>query len=643
MPPTVSVLCRAYDQNGLPVNGAVFFACLSVTEIYNGFVVPEAVEATVGSDGTCVLNLWPNVLGVTGSHYKIGGWNPDTGRWFLKGTATIPNSACNLEDVLSLESLDSIDTSTLKSVLETSALVLASRDTAQAAALSASASLSQAEAAAAAAAASAADSGVIESVRQEWTATEGQTAFVLTLFTYVPTANNLAVYVNGLRQDAGTAYTETSNTTFTFTEGLKAGDVVHAFSNESVDSTAVAQLLADLASHASGKGDSLVASDDGNGGSLWSTVAGFVSFFRTSASAVVSRVNLLAGSATNLLIRDKSAGATRVHIEPNGVVTSGTTAKLDWMFDPYQADPENYRIVNIYTKNGDGYGQNGVGVLGVKAVGDQWGVWPSLNIGFSDDGASGVPMKVVLFDTSDTEWRTPMKGAWQSGATYSANDYVLAGFKLYKAVGGGVAGATKPAHATGTVTDGAISWEFIRNYQANLDFIEPSVIFGNRDDAPMFGHSGCRVQYLRHTVHKPGFRDKWLKASGALLAWVGARTDSDSYQIEMDDGSRFQFFAGWSRQVNAARALSATTLTSNSATPSVATLEKLVLSNTAPTTITSFSGGRGSQIIYVESTNTNTTIAHGTNIRTKTAANIAMTTDMLLCFVQRSDGAWVQV
>ena len=104
----------------------------------------------------------------------------------------------------------------------------------------------------------AASSGIIASVRQKWTATEGQTAFVLTLFTYVPTANNLAVYVNGLRQDVGTSYIETNSTTFTFTSGLTAGDVVQAFSNESVNADAVALLRDDLNSPASGKGSEII-------------------------------------------------------------------------------------------------------------------------------------------------------------------------------------------------------------------------------------------------------------------------------------------------------------------------------------------------------------------------------------------------
>lgn len=57
------------------------------------------------------------------------------------------------------------------------------------------------------------------------TATASQTVFTLGNV-YVPGANNLAVYVNGLRLSAGDDYIETNSTTVTFTSGLASGDEV---------------------------------------------------------------------------------------------------------------------------------------------------------------------------------------------------------------------------------------------------------------------------------------------------------------------------------------------------------------------------------------------------------------------------------
>lgn len=58
------------------------------------------------------------------------------------------------------------------------------------------------------------------------TATASQTVFNLVGATYVPGANNLAVYVNGLRMVAGADYIETDADTVTFNSGLTLGDEV---------------------------------------------------------------------------------------------------------------------------------------------------------------------------------------------------------------------------------------------------------------------------------------------------------------------------------------------------------------------------------------------------------------------------------
>ena len=58
------------------------------------------------------------------------------------------------------------------------------------------------------------------------TATQGQTVIVLTTG-YVLGGDNLSVYVNGSRQIYNVNYTETTTTSFTFTNGLNAGDLVN--------------------------------------------------------------------------------------------------------------------------------------------------------------------------------------------------------------------------------------------------------------------------------------------------------------------------------------------------------------------------------------------------------------------------------
>lgn len=66
-------------------------------------------------------------------------------------------------------------------------------------------------------------------------ATASQTVFTLTTMTYWPGIDNLAVYVNGLRQPS-TAYTETSTSVVTFATGLTEDDVVIFVANEITNS-----------------------------------------------------------------------------------------------------------------------------------------------------------------------------------------------------------------------------------------------------------------------------------------------------------------------------------------------------------------------------------------------------------------------
>lgn len=75
------------------------------------------------------------------------------------------------------------------------------------------------------------------------TATAGQTAF--TVAQYQPDANNIAVYVNGVRQ-APSAFTETNSTTITMSEGLEAGDLFHAISREALEDVSVTVLNANI-------------------------------------------------------------------------------------------------------------------------------------------------------------------------------------------------------------------------------------------------------------------------------------------------------------------------------------------------------------------------------------------------------------
>ena len=68
-------------------------------------------------------------------------------------------------------------------------------------------------------------------VTEEQTATASQTSFTLLTATYTPGADNLSIFINGLRQHPST-YTETSTSVVTLSEGAVVGDFVLFVINE---------------------------------------------------------------------------------------------------------------------------------------------------------------------------------------------------------------------------------------------------------------------------------------------------------------------------------------------------------------------------------------------------------------------------
>lgn len=106
--PTVSVLCEAATQDGSSVEGFRIVARLTALETYEGLVVPEETEGTFDANGQCVLQLWPNALGVAGSAYRITATDASGRRW-LNTTAVVPNSACRLEQIIVAEPYPAVD------------------------------------------------------------------------------------------------------------------------------------------------------------------------------------------------------------------------------------------------------------------------------------------------------------------------------------------------------------------------------------------------------------------------------------------------------------------------------------------------------------------------------------------------------
>ena len=200
------------------------------------------------------------------------------------------------------------------------------------------------------------------------TATAGQTVFTLTTMAYQPGTNNLVVYVDGVNQIEGGAYSfvETSSTVVTFTNGLHVGALVKFVSAETLSGGATS---ADLVSFEGFKNQiGSVQSLAGDNGSDWIG-------FEPAGSGAVAR------SAQDKL-------RETVSVKDFGAVGDGVTddtaaiqAALNSGTKEIHITQGTYRITSTLTISGNGYRIVQAGNLAAVLLKDFSGTTIAFNAG----------------------------------------------------------------------------------------------------------------------------------------------------------------------------------------------------------------------------------------------------------------------
>lgn len=68
---------------------------------------------------------------------------------------------------------------------------------------------------------------------------------------------------------------------------------------------------------------------------------------------------------------------------------------------------------------------------------------------------------------------------WSSGKSVSVGSYIANGANVYIAMSSGTTGSTAPTHITGTVSDGAVSWQFLYTGPSNLNPVNNIISHNN--------------------------------------------------------------------------------------------------------------------------------------------------------------------
>ena len=301
--PTVAVTCTAYDQNGNAVAGGTFRARLNSTEIYNGFVVPEQVVGVADASGVCVLQLWPNALGVAGSAYRITAVNPDTGQKYLDTTAVVPNSACNLHQIIVAAPYPTVDASQQALVAAQAALAPV---TAQAAAAAASATNAATSATASATSATAAAGSASTATTQAGIATTQAGTATTQAGIATTQAGTAATQASTATTQAGVATTQAGIATTKASEAVASASTATTQAGVATTQAGIATTKAsEAATSAANANNSAFAA----GLSVDATTAAKNQAI-SSASAAASSATSAAGSATAAATSASSASSS---------------------------------------------------------------------------------------------------------------------------------------------------------------------------------------------------------------------------------------------------------------------------------------------------------------------------------------------
>lgn len=249
---------------------------------------------------------------------------------------------------------------------------------------------------------------------------------------------------------------------------------------------------------------------------------------------------------------------------------------------------------------------------------------------------------------------------WATGEAVGIGVYRRNASNHYISTTAGTTGATAPTHTTGTVSDGAVSWQWVDSAFRTMYMIDQygRVAFNAGTNVAQMNH---KTQTTDPLGPNNSHHQRATGISGDVF-WRPFPTDASSVEQAQPyvrssalSGTRWVTAAGGVLfaldnaghvRFSRAQAVDWSTAADGDTTPSVLAVSTLRLNNTGATSITALDDAIDGQRVTVVATNANSTLVHSSTLMLSGSVNVALTAFSSVTFerVPNSISArWIEV
>jgi len=224
---------------------------------------------------------------------------------------------------------------------------------------------------------------------------------------------------------------------------------------------------------------------------------------------------------------------------------------------------------------------------------------------------------------------------WITSESVSSGDYRVNGNSHYVAASTGTTGATAPTHTSGTVSDGGVDWTYLDSSDRTIYVIDERGRIGLNASPESNTLELVTSQLDPNSNFNASFKARGASSSASLSLTPTNSGSAAAVQpfLRAQDGVGLRVMNsagatelmsfGDTKGVSVKEfAMQHTVAADLDATPSVAGVGTLILSNTGATTVTGLDDGDDNQIVRIITTNANTSFTHSSTFMLQGSINV---------------------